>query len=356
MRILLVEDDDNVMESFTGDLNRLKREQPNIEIIVDRAKSLDEAMQLLAKSHDGAIIDLKLDGDGADNYSGNKLIEIIQTKNRIPFCVYTGTPERFDVEKADYVQIFIRDVNSYREALLELITIYQTGITKIAGGRGEIEKAINHIFSEHLLPLLPLWKQRLETNQNVEKLILRFTLARLLDHLETDAGIFIPEEIYISPIMRAGKIWTGCVVKQKEDMRMFVVLTPACDLVLRGNGQPKTSNILLGEIEPLSIALELCTATRRNKRKSFFENLANNNFTLYYHFLPRTTLFEGGIINFRKIHTVPTEDFNEVFDAPSHQISSAFVKDIIARFANYYARQGQPSFDPSEWVNEVVAG
>ena len=33
------------------------------------------------------------------------------------------------------------------------------------------------------------------------------------------------------------------------------------------------------------------------------------------------------------------------------QISPSFVKDIVARFSSYYARQGQPNIDFTKFMN-----
>lgn len=42
---------------------------------------------------------------------------------------------------------------------------------------------------------------------------------------------------------------------------------------------------------------------------------------------------------------LPYEKLLEAFENPSVQISSLFLKDIVARFSSYYARQGQPDID-----------
>jgi len=73
--------------------------------------------------------------------------------------------------------------------------------------------------------------------------------------------------------------------------------------------------------------------------------VTQNNYSNYYHFLPQTASFEGGVIDFRKIETYKPTEFYSKFQSPIVQICMAFIKDIVARFSSYYARQGQPDFD-----------
>ena len=53
----------------------------------------------------------------------------------------------------------------------------------------------------------------------------------------------------------------------------------------------------------------------------------------------------GGLICFRKVSTCKKKDFSETFAAAEVQVAAPFVKDIVARFSAFYARQGQPDFD-----------
>ena len=73
--------------------------------------------------------------------------------------------------------------------------------------------------------------------------------------------------------------------------------------------------------------------------------LQHNGYSTYFHYLPETKVFSGGFINFRKIETFKLKDFRKTFEDPIAKISPSFVRDIVARFSSYYARQGQPDFD-----------
>ena len=147
------------------------------------------------------------------------------------------------------------------------------------------------------------------------------------------------------------KITTGSIVH--ADDQWFVVMSPACDLVPRGkNGAPNTDQILLVEIESVDKILD------GSKSKGKVSELCSNKRT-YYHWLPKTDFFEGGILNFRKLTTHDKDNhdkdnFDEKFGKPTIQISPFFVKDIVSRFSSYYARQGQPDIDSKDFIDRYT--
>ena len=58
------------------------------------------------------------------------------------------------------------------------------------------------------------------------------------------------------------------------------------------------------------------------------------------------TSFPLAFLNFRSVSTVGVDELEQTFQLPPGvQISPPFVKDIVARFSSYYARQGQPDID-----------
>ena len=165
-----------------------------------------------------------------------------------------------------------------------------------------------------------------------------------------------PEEVYLHPPM-SGNITTGSIVKEKCNNKSFVVLSPACDLVIRRNGEFKTDCILLVEIEDEKdiVTAALSDIKQKRKKKDKLQAIFNNNHRDYYHWLPKTGFFDGGFLNFRKVNALTKGEFDEKFEQPSIQISPFFVKDIVARFSSFYARQGQPDIDSNDFVNQWTA-
>ncbi len=81
--------------------------------------------------------------------------------------------------------------------------------------------------------------------------------------------------------------------------------------------------------------------------------LAANSYSGRYHFLPPCQSFAGGLLNFQKVQSIPVREFSEKFTKHG-TITTEFLKDIVSRFAAYYARQGQPNFEINKMVERLI--
>ena len=358
-KLLIVEDDEEELDTCRTTVIRYEKEKGR-EIELVESKTLEDAQIKINNSFDGVIIDLKL-GPAGDE--GNRVIQEIHDKNRIPVAILTGTPGNADSKFKDIIKVYKKGENGLDEIFDDLIQIYDTGLTKIFGGRGQIENTMNKVFWENILPQLDSWKLNVESGNLTEKALLRFTINHLLELLNDDLDNCIPEEMYIIPPF-SSQIKTGSIVKNKDLDDCCVVLSPACDLAIH-SGQMKTNRILVCMIEKYNIDLlqkakrninlqileddDEPTKDKKNKKiknaEYLLTQLPQNNYSNYFHYLPQTINFGGGIIDFRKIETYKPSEFNSKFYTPFIQISMAFTKDIVSRFSSYYARQGQPDFN-----------
>ena len=221
------------------------------------------------------------------------------------------------------------------------------------GGRGIIEQTLSQVFLENLLPQIDKWIHYGEDDSSrTEKALLRHTLNHLLQLLDDDADSCFPEEVYLHPPLN-DDIRTGSLVKEKESGKWFAVMSPACDLVVREDGSRNTDRILIVEVDLGTTLFPWFDDTNlSNTRKGELKRAFGNNKSAYHHWLPKTDFFEGGFLNFRKLFTLEIEQFQEKFHIPPEiQISLSFVKDIVARFSSYYARQGQPDIDFDRFIN-----
>lgn len=355
-KLLIVEDDDSQLAIYESGIERYEAEN-GIKIKRVLAKTLNKALDVLDNTFDAAIIDLKLNSDVE---GGNKLAEKINRSFRIPVIIITATPANIDVDRLNIYKQYVRG-HDIQEVLSDLHDLYNTGITKIIGGRGQIENAMNEIFWNNILPQVDSWKQHSALGKDTEKALLRSTINHLLEFLDYDSDLCFPEEMYIFPAI-SKRFKTGSIVKKNDTNDYYVILSPSCDLAIH-NGNIKTDRILTCCIEKQSISLikkakansKLKVKGRGKPRKAIedkiekanalLNRISRNNYSSYYHFLPQTNAFDGGLINFRKINTSKPRDFSCQFTKPLIQISSHFTKDIVARFSSYYARQGQPDLD-----------
>lgn len=237
--------------------------------------------------------------------------------------------------------------------------IHNTGLTRIMGGRGIIEETLNKVYQENLLPEKNIKKWVTYGKADVprtEKALLRYALNHLLQLLDDDGERCFPEEMYLHPPL-TDKIRTGSIVKKMDEEVSFVVMNPACDLVNRAGGGFKTERILLAEIEQESKVTDLAAkkCNRISDKEIKLKSVFGNNYTHYYHWLPETTFFNGGFINFRKLSSYKKKDFEQMFDKPSIQISPSFAKDVVARFSSYYARQGQPDIENDDLISKLIS-
>ena len=171
----------------------------------------------------------------------------------------------------------------------------------------------------------------------------------MIQLIDEDIERYFPEEFYLFPPINEN-IRTGSILKKKETGQQFAVMSPDCDLVLRVDGTRNTDRILLVEIVTPAQLFKWYDCKRlrslgRDKKNAFVRALENRG-PRYFHCLPETDFFSLGFLNFRSVQTLNADRIGVMFDLPPKvQISPPFVKDIVARFSTYYARQGQPDID-----------
>lgn len=348
MKILLVEDSQSDIESYESTM-KVYQIQKGIKLETVYATTIEESLRLIDNSFDGAIVDLKLDLDGGE---GNFIVKKIIETFRIPVLIFTGTPDNIDSS----LKIPFRKKGevTYGQLLDFLFGIYKTGLTKIMGGRGKIEERMNRVFWSNIFPTIETWNN-IATTKDTEEPLLRYILSHLTELLGSDSEYSFPEETYIYPPV-SEHIKPGSIVVKKDDDEPYLVLSPACDLAKR-NGCYKTDRVLVAHIENadqrLAGLVKKANITASTDEEQKQKDIANdhlrrtvqNSMQLYYHFLPRSDFFPGGLVNFRKINTFNLKQYNETFSDPIIQVSNHFIKDIVSRFSSYYSRQGQPDFD-----------
>ena len=357
IKLLVVEDEPQEIDTCRSTVERYRDEkQREVELV--ECKDVDEAFEKLDNNFDGAIIDLRL-GDEGDE--GNEVVQRInEGKYRIPVAILTGTPSSADPEFS-YIGVFKKGEPGagYDDLLDRFWRIYDTGLTRILGGRGVIESRLGEVFWTNILPQIKTWEVYGQADSTrTENALLRHTLNHLIQLIDEDAEFYFPEEFYLYP-PPGRNVRTGSILKDKESAQQFAVLSPDCDLVVRSDGTRNTDRILLVEIASPEVLFdwfdsEKPSALGRDKRDAFDRTLKNNG-PRYYHCLPATDFFSLGFLNFRRVSTMGMDEIEQKFDLPPKvQISPPFVKDIVARFSSYYARQGQPDIDFSNRIGAWI--
>lgn len=354
--LLIVEDDAKQIELYRDAIDEFNESNSDIQIKPTFAINHDEGIiELEDPQFDAAIIDLKLSGT-ADTLEGKDLVEQINKKLRIPIFIYSGSVAQIEMEENVLLKKRLRDDVSIDSILDDINDIYKTGITSLLRQGGRIDKMLTEIFWNHLSSSLFSLG-----NENSTNTLTRYIFAHLQEYLEMgDNGSFDnlhPAEFYIIPPIKQELI-TGDILSKKNtggEKEYYILLTPACDIELRtkGNGSKfrKADNGLLiklipwGSIEKFSELTNNSSNTQLGNLKAFVSNNRER-----YHFLPAYSEIKGFFADFQSQISVPVEvlDDKTVYKRIA-TVSQPFVKDIIARFSQYYSRQGQPNL-----IEEIV--
>ncbi len=354
MRLLIVEDDQATLQMYHDNIEAYSR-AAGIEITPDIKGNLNDAKEALkSPDYDAAIVDLKLSSDKIE-LEGKEIVDEINQNLRFPLFIVSGSIGQIETEENAFFKKRSRD-DDFREVLKEITDIYNTGITRILGNKGDINDYLNKIFWNHLSTSLDVWINDGDRDKDEKyKSLLRYTLLHIQEYLElteeSDFEAYHPAEIYITPPIKA-RPFTGDIVMDKKNSEKHIILTPSCDMA-----QGKARDILLVRIESTNHGLfnEKINVIKKNKvskdvldeAEETVKRLITNSFSNKYHYLPSYKDINAGLINFQKLRTLRLKEFEENFNIIA-SINSSFTKDIVARFSYYYSRQGSPDFNVEE--------
>jgi ActR/RegA family two-component response regulator len=350
INILIIEDEApqiQVYEDVISQYNKKNELQFEYKICKSYREGEDA---LLTPYFDAAIIDLKL--SNSEELEGKKLVESVYQKIRIPIVIYSGSIAQVDDIKENALLMKKLRTEQLSDILLEIVKIYNTGITRFLRPFGTIDTNLTKIFWNHLSNDLETWIKHNNPNN-----LLRYILSHFQEHLDInlqgDFDEYHPFEVYIKPPIKKN-IHTGDLIKFKNEF--FIVLTPACDIVIQsyreiegGGKEPirKAQNLILVKAKEFDYK-NLCKDRNGNINKGKIKEYVKNE-SFRFHYLPKYEGNNGFIVDFQDITSIGfTNELERVAT-----ISSPFIKDIISRFANYYSRQGQPTFNQDAIIEEL---
>lgn len=365
LKLLIVEDDQEVLAGYKSNIKSFNKTNGEVEIKSVIEDNKDKVLKILNDSDkifDAAIIDLDLKQSGGADASGNEVIEEIKDKLRFPVFVISGTTgnlnPKYKDEETSFFKVRERDDSDF-DYIEEMVSIFNTGITKILNRKGTIENYINNIFWNHLSNSLDLWKDDKKRNPDEkQKSLLRYTLLHLQEYLDInssgDLEKYFPAEFLITKPIKPN-IFTGDILKNNEN-KLCIILTPACDIDLK-NGKRKADKILTIDIlNPSIIDSEYSNPKMSQRKKSKIKDILKNS-NPRYHCVPSLKDFGIGIIDFQNKRTISSNQLEKEIEKSQIEriatVSYPFLKDIIARYSNYYSRQGSPDFNLDELFDSL---
>jgi DNA-binding response OmpR family regulator len=357
MKILVVEDDDDQYQTYLDTAHEMSNN--DLEIDLERKKSAENAKKsLLSNDFDGAIVDLNLaPGNHADASGNDVLFEIVES-HRFPVYVVSGNlqnlSERIRGKKSQFLDFYDRDTPN-RQIFEKLKNIYSTGITRILGGRGQIEIRLGEIFWKHLARDFDVWTSGKEGH---ERTLLRYTVSHLAEYLDIpdcEQSYYHEAEFYIKPPIRK-YIATGDIVDL--DNSRYIVLSPQCDVAIRSieDSKPKinASRIVLAPLVRVNhdsfIEQQIIKdGETLNSRESTLNKIIKGQRDKYV-FLPEYKELFPTVVDLQNLHAVDFEDFLRCTRLAT--VSGLFLKDIQSRFSAYFGRQGQPDMDKNKLLKK----
>lgn len=354
MRLLIVDDAETDLSACRTSKERWNRTHADESVISElvEIKTYSEARQYF-KSHDacaidGIILDLKL-AEQAD--AGQLLIDDLNAMHRrMPIVVFTATQDPLSFQYL--LGAFKKGAKPYDAAFERFETAQKVGLTKILGCDGVIDQQLKEIFDKAIVPRLDSWKVYAGAvgGEKAERALSRSVVEHLHEAMDGNSEEYAPDEFYVTDLsdqqsfVRSGEILT---LGNAADKKYFVVISPACDLALHGDPcEPKSDVVQVCELEPAETLLQKVDGRASNKQvaavQTFNKKVFSNQHALYYHYFPAAVDFKGHVMNFRKLKTHTHEEVANEYDKTGYIVSPNFFRDIQARFAAYYGRQGQP--------------
>jgi len=340
---LIVENDNDYIEGIYKPAQRdHAREGRSFEL--EYARTIEEARGKLATHRfDGVILDIRLAREYASTEgtpNGNQIARQIYRDHCIPIAIVSGFTndvdpdiEKLKDEGSAFLEIFAKG-GDIRKVFDFLLKIYKSGILDIIGPSGEINKMVSDIFWTHLGQVMKRWIARPLSTEDHHRVI-RHTIAHMFNALQTTKqgtdsqwDKYHPDEIYFVPSV-CDKEATGDIYKKNNPAvgtaEYYLLVTQICDIA---KGIPYRHLI---KINPSSVyASKLPNIISKKDYRC--------------HFIPESTQFPGGVLDFALIQGIPEKDLAAQYTRHG-SLAEPFWREINVRLGMWFARQGTPEVE-----------
>lgn len=368
MKLLIIDDDAAEQKRFQDAIelwNISHKNNPADLFDLDCIEEFEQAQRKIEspglEEYDGVVVDMRFKKE----IKGDELLNAINQRFlRVPIVIYTGTPDSVEVVKGFCLKVCIKTVVSEDKILEWFFDVKMSGLMAVVGMQGGIEKKLREVFCQFQVQSLERWaklgKQR--GVEVAERSAMRYVLTHLLDSLYQEDGAVFPDEMYLN-VGKSQVLKTGDVIMTKggSETEYYLVMSPACDLVVRKTGTPKTESVLLVGIVSTAEATARSLSdkivqwknqgadedTCKRNEESYLKRFREQTDPEYVHSVPCIKDMPRQYVAFRKVLHLPYEKVDKEFSRSGLRIAPPFLKDIQARFASYYGRQGQPDVDYS---------
>lgn len=159
-----------------------------------------------------------------------------------------------------------------------------------------------------------------------------------------------PMEFYIYPTDTTKEFQTGEILRHKQSKNVYVVLTPSCDFIDRGDKKRKVDYVLLLKTSLLIETNEYqkYNQTKNKENTERLRKIIDSGKSDRYFFLPQTPFIENRIIDFQNKESVSYEQLCSNFERMA-KLDNPYAQSMAATYTRYYNRIGFPDID-SEYI------
>lgn len=375
MQILHLDDESEYLKTckMTVDDRNEDDEEVKIEYTarcsLDSLNGKDDDLAGKLKEFNGIILDLKFDETtGSTKHQGEVILNKIKESDFFaPVVFLTGLETSIPEEVKHKVDIFTKgEINqesgksAFDEAIDRLVEYHINFVDEIFIKRNWLDHILAGVYENSFYLLRENWISYLKqmTKEEVQEALKSHIVNHFVSELKMRDTI-LPAEYYTlykihgkSEQMQPGTIFKG----KKENSGYIVLITPACDLVLRGEKKtPKVSHFSFCKISEFNIKwsqFKHNLPPRKTKnifndtiKKEHHGELDRSSFLLPYVSNLGSSNFSGGIVDFTTVSSLSIEQFKEDYDECGVQISPIVYKDLQNILASHFSRQGKPDLN-----------
>jgi ActR/RegA family two-component response regulator len=376
IRILFIDDDREYLASAEEDLlEGLQELELPAKVITEG--SVDGGIATLGSGRFHlAVVDLKFaPGEG----SGNDIIGAVLDTKVLPIIVLSGFRHELKDEYAQHGLIYVAKSKLIDEVVKKIIEWNERGVFRFFSEDGIPGSILRGAFQRTMWNHVSRFWHCIDSEDPavVQRIAGRIAATLLHDQLASapayisDAGEVRMHhgEIYVFDTPRAC-LAVGDILAIEGDL--LCVLTPNCDLVVRGADGPKADTVLLAlchdlgthisENQRILDQIEIVQA-RESKKKQDAENRLMRlmqqdweNPSGRYFFLPPFYNFRGCVVDFLRLQTTSygTEEAGQLREKRVVCLNQEMAAELATRFARYMIRLGQPAYLREPLIKAVV--
>lgn len=359
MKILIIDDDENVVTTIQENLPKGKSTWILEEVSFDGAKE-----KLVSFRPDVVILDV-FDGEiDENNLAGDKVHSFVWDEHFCPIVVFTAGLDITSIEDIQHpFQRFVVKSSEGYDQLVKILQNFQIHIKSINDTFIYIQRNLSGVLRD----VAPHIFQEFDSDADRRDAIIRASrrrLAALMDESPNGETSLASWELYICPPITENCLLGDVVMKtngsSSEPSDFRIILSPSCDLVKRP--EPKISEILVAKC--CSVVDGLGKASKKGMRKSrksekTIQDILRQGYINSVIPLPKLS---GKIPNMfadmKDLELVPWENIGDKKESEKEyyrvaSVDSPFREMISQVYQLVSTRPGLPERDFGSWAKEL---